>query len=62
MKRKYFVLNTVTVLTLATAMNTSSSYANSTETSASVAPTTNTIVQTNDSILPQNLHQNQDNL
>ncbi|HEO4196584.1 TPA: LPXTG cell wall anchor domain-containing protein [Streptococcus agalactiae] len=49
MKRKYFVLNTVTVLTLATAMNTSSSYANSTETSASVAPTTNTIVQTNDS-------------
>lgn len=48
MKRKYFVLNTVTVLTLATAMNTSSSYANSTETSASVAPTTNTIVQTND--------------
>ncbi|MCD0151436.1 amidase, partial [Streptococcus agalactiae] len=49
MKRKYFVLNTVTVLTLATAMNTSSIYANSTETSASVAPTTNTIVQTNDS-------------
>lgn len=49
MKRKYFALNTVTVLTLATAMNTSSSYANSTETSASVAPTTNTIVQTNDS-------------
>ncbi|HEM9233731.1 TPA: LPXTG cell wall anchor domain-containing protein [Streptococcus agalactiae] len=49
MKRKYFVLNTVTVLTLATAMNTSSSYANSPETSASVAPTTNTIVQTNDS-------------
>lgn len=49
MKRKYFVLNTVTVLTLATAMNTSSSYANSTETSASVAPTTNTIAQTNDS-------------
>ncbi|HEO0413228.1 TPA: amidase family protein [Streptococcus agalactiae] len=49
MKRKYFVLNTVTVLTLAIAMNTSSSYANSTETSASVAPTTNTIVQTNDS-------------
>lgn len=49
MKRKYFVLNTVTVLTLATAMNTSSSYTNSTETSASVAPTTNTIVQTNDS-------------
>lgn len=49
MKRKYFVLNTVTVLTIATAMNTSSSYANSTETSASVAPTTNTIVQTNDS-------------
>lgn len=49
MKRKYFVLNTVTVLTLATAMNTSSSYANSTETSASVAPTTNIIVQTNDS-------------
>ncbi|HGD0165782.1 TPA: amidase family protein [Streptococcus agalactiae] len=49
MKRKYFVLNTVTVLTLATAMNTSSSYANSTETSASVASTTNTIVQTNDS-------------
>lgn len=49
MKRKYFVLNTVTVLMLATAMNTSSSYANSTETSASVAPTTNTIVQTNDS-------------
>ncbi|HEN9965464.1 TPA: LPXTG cell wall anchor domain-containing protein [Streptococcus agalactiae] len=49
MKRKYFVLNTVTVLTLVTAMNTSSSYANSTETSASVAPTTNTIVQTNDS-------------
>ncbi|HFH8108788.1 TPA: amidase family protein [Streptococcus agalactiae] len=49
MKRKYFVLNTVTVLTLATAMNTSSSYANSIETSASVAPTTNTIVQTNDS-------------
>lgn len=49
MKRKYFVLNPVTVLTLATAMNTSSSYANSTETSASVAPTTNTIVQTNDS-------------
>lgn len=30
-------------------MNTSSIYANSTETSASVAPTTNTIVQTNDS-------------
>ncbi|HHL0490760.1 TPA: amidase family protein [Streptococcus agalactiae] len=49
MKRKYFVLNTVTVLTLATAMNTSSSYANSTETSASVAPTTILIVQTNDS-------------
>ncbi|KLL43027.1 amidase [Streptococcus agalactiae] len=49
MKRKYFVLNTVTVLTLATAKNTSSIYANSTETSASVAPTTNTIVQTNDS-------------
>ncbi|EPT86025.1 amidase family protein [Streptococcus agalactiae] len=49
MKRKYFVLNTVTVLTLAAAMNTSSIYANSTETSASVAPTTNTIVQTNDS-------------
>ncbi|HGC9816132.1 TPA: amidase family protein, partial [Streptococcus agalactiae] len=42
-------LNTVTVLTLAAAMNTSSIYANSTETSASVAPTTNTIVQTNDS-------------
>lgn len=49
MKRKYFILNTVTVLTLAAAMNTSSIYANSTETSASVAPTTNTIVQTNDS-------------
>lgn len=49
MKRKYFILNTVTVLTLAVAMNTSSIYANSTETSASVAPTTNTIVQTNDS-------------
>lgn len=39
----------MTVLTLAAAMNTSSIYANSTETSASVAPTTNTIVQTNDS-------------
>lgn len=49
MKRKYFILNTVKVLTLAAAMNTSSIYANSTETSASVAPTTNTIVQTNDS-------------
>ncbi|HFU6922447.1 TPA: amidase family protein [Streptococcus agalactiae] len=49
MKRKYFILNTVTVLTLAAAMNTSSIYANSTETSASLAPTTNTIVQTNDS-------------
>ncbi|HEO4397573.1 TPA: amidase [Streptococcus agalactiae] len=49
MKRKYFILNTVTVLTLAAAMNTSSIYANSTETSTSVAPTTNTIVQTNDS-------------
>lgn len=49
MKRKYFILNTVTVLTLAAAMNTSSIYANSTETSASVVPTTNTIVQTNDS-------------
>lgn len=49
MKRKYFILNTVMVLTLAAAMNTSSIYANSTETSASVAPTTNTIVQTNDS-------------
>lgn len=49
MKRKYFILSTVTVLTLAAAMNTSSIYANSTETSASVAPTTNTIVQTNDS-------------
>ncbi|WP_283571634.1 amidase family protein [Streptococcus agalactiae] len=49
MKRKYFILNTVTVLTLAAAMNTSSIYANSTETSASVATTTNTIVQTNDS-------------
>ncbi|HEO5038655.1 TPA: amidase [Streptococcus agalactiae] len=49
MKRKYFILNTVTVLTLAAAMNTSSIYTNSTETSASVAPTTNTIVQTNDS-------------
>ncbi|HGA3164682.1 TPA: amidase family protein [Streptococcus agalactiae] len=49
MKRKYFILNTVTVLTLAAAMNTTSIYANSTETSASVAPTTNTIVQTNDS-------------
>lgn len=49
MKRKYFILNTVTVLTLAAAMNTSSIYANSTETSASVAPTTNTIVQTNNS-------------
>ncbi|HFE9430612.1 TPA: amidase family protein [Streptococcus agalactiae] len=49
MKRKYFILNTVTVLTLAAATNTSSIYANSTETSASVAPTTNTIVQTNDS-------------
>lgn len=62
MKRKYFILNTVTVLTLAAAMNTSSIYANSTETSASVAPTTILSFKLMTVILPQNFHQNQDNL